>query len=238
MRISTSSVLSYILFFGLQHTANSFTTPLPSLVSKHSITRSTNTLLQSESNDADKTPETPLVPPPIMASTPTPAKDKSLDPLIASLTSPGTPPKEGTETKNIPLLGEIPVDGSLLVLVPAAGIAVIGFIMSIVVAFNSRDAFVDTLTNINPPPPKTTVVTKDCRGICSTQQDDLNDLRGFMEKISKRKVSDVSFAPPPEPPAPEPVVEAAVVEAAPPAVVVDAAPPVAPVATVAPVAQE
>jgi len=217
MRTSYTNVLSLILFFGLQSKASSFTAPIPFLVSKQSISRIA-TSIQSESNDDDTTSDTPSVPPQILKSTPSsPPEDRPLDPLIASLTSPGPPPKEGAETKTVPFFGEVSVDGGLLVLVPAAGIAVIGLIMSIVVAFNSRDAFVDTLASVNPPPPKTTVVKDGCRGICSTQQDDLNDLRGFMEKISKRKVSEVSFAPPPEPPpAPEPVVvvESAIAEVA------------------------
>lgn len=120
------------------------------------------------------------------------SEEPPMDPLIASLTSPGPPPKEGTKTTNIPLLGEIPIDGSLLVLAPAAVIAVVGFLASIVVGINSRDAIVDTLTTLNPPPPKASVVVPDgtCRGICSTQQEDLDGLRALMESISNRKVNE------------------------------------------------
>ena len=103
-------------------------------------------------------------------------QEKELDPLITSLTSPGPPGSEDTKVANIPLLGEVPIDGSILVLAPASTIAIIGFFYSFVVAFNAKDEFIDTLASINPPPPKETILKNDgtsCRGICSSQEEDL-----------------------------------------------------------------
>ena len=146
--------------------------------------------VESSSSSSDDSPSVPEAMQQEMANAPPPAvqQRKQLDPLIASLASPGPPPKEGTETRNVPFLGEIPVDGSLVVLVPAAAIAVIGFIMSIVVGFNARDEMVRTLESVNPPPPKAVVIDKDkCRGICSSQESDLDSMRSMMENLSKRK---------------------------------------------------
>jgi hypothetical protein len=60
------------------------------------------------------------------SNAPPPVPPKRLDPLMASLTR-TDPSAADVPTKNVPFLGEIPVDGSLALLIPAAGIAVIGF---------------------------------------------------------------------------------------------------------------
>ena len=95
-------------------------------------------------------------------------------------------------TRKVPLLGEIPVDGSMTVLLPAAGIAVLGFIFSIVVAFNSQDEFVRILSQVSEDisdtaAQKTNMVYDEnvCRGLCSSQEQDLEGLRGFMEMLAK-----------------------------------------------------
>merc|ERR1712150_346201 len=114
----------------------------------------------------------------IVSSRPVPITD----PLVRMATRESNSPP----TKNIPLLGEIPVDGSLVVLAPAAVIAVVGLIMSFVVAFQARDDILETLSSVNPPPPRPVVTSDKCRGICSDQEQSLNELREFMGSFSKR----------------------------------------------------
>jgi hypothetical protein len=95
-------------------------------------------------------------------------------------------------TKNVPLFGEVPVDGSLALLIPAAGIAVLGFILSIVIAVRSSDEIVGLLSQVSDDI-NSVAVTKSskvydesvCRGICSSQQQDLEGLRGFMNGLKK-----------------------------------------------------
>lgn len=121
---------------------------------------------------------------------PTYASRQRQDPLIASLTRIDEP----TPTTNIPIFGEIPADGNLGLLVPAAAIAVLGFVFSIVVAFSSRDVIVQELSKVDLPEMKykpTVVKEGQCRGLCSNQKDDLDGLRNFMESISKREATEM-----------------------------------------------
>lgn len=113
---------------------------------------------------------------------------QNLDPLVASLTRIDEPPPANTPTTNVPLLGEIPADGNLALLVPAAGIAVLGLIFSIVVAFNSGDAIVQELNKVEVPKMEYTPTVVEegvCRGLCSSQESDLEGLRGFMQSLGK-----------------------------------------------------
>lgn len=75
---------------------------------------------------------------------------------------------------------------------PAAAIAVLGFILSIVVAFNSQDEFVQIITQVSrdltdQATEKSNMAYDDsvCRGLCSTQDQDLEGLRGFMESLKR-----------------------------------------------------
>ena len=124
-------------------------------------------------------------------TSPPPVPQKRLDPLMASLTR-MDPGAADVPTKNLPLLGEVPVDGSLTLLVPAAVIAVLGFLLSIVVAFQSQDLIVQSLVQASEDiaqtaSMKTNMVYDDnvCRGLCSSQEQDLDNLRNFMESLRK-----------------------------------------------------
>ena len=119
------------------------------------------------------------------------AQTKRLDPLMASLTR-TDPSVANLPTRNVPFFGEVPVDGSLTVLIPAAVIAVLGFVLSIVVAFNSKDLLVSTLNQVSDEISSTAVRQSNqkydesvCRGICSSQQDDLEGLKKFMGALKK-----------------------------------------------------
>mmetsp|Transcript_18409 Transcript_18409/g.53081 ORF Transcript_18409/g.53081 Transcript_18409/m.53081 type:complete len:201 (-) Transcript_18409:111-713(-) len=121
---------------------------------------------------------------------PPPAQKPRLDPLIASLTR-MDPTTTSAETTKVPLIGEIPKDGSIIPLGTAAAIALLGFIMSINIAVNSKDAILaqvqDTTDGMSTPPVMKTAPAKDdgCRGLCSSQEQDLDNLRNFMVKLSK-----------------------------------------------------
>ena len=124
-----------------------------------------------------------------------PKAPETIDPLIQSLTRNDVDSTNSKKVK-LPLLGEVPVDGSLLVLVPVAVIAIVGFIMSIQIGFQSKDAIVQQLDKINnvmsqPPVKKTVVPTSECRGLCSNQDEQLDYIRGFMEGVSKKKATEI-----------------------------------------------
>lgn len=95
-------------------------------------------------------------------------------------------------TRNIPIFGEVPVDGSLVVLLPAALIGVLGVILSVVVAVQSTDLIVDSLNSIADDISQTATTKSSmvydesvCRGLCSTQDEDLEGLKKFMESLRK-----------------------------------------------------
>ena len=118
----------------------------------------------------------------------TDAPQQRLDPLIASLTRIDEPTPDNVPTVQAPLIGEIPADGNLALLVPAAAISVVGFIFSIVVAFNSRDAIVSEVSKVELPKMEYTPTKVDpekCRGLCSSQEEDLDGLRNFMESLRR-----------------------------------------------------
>jgi hypothetical protein len=126
----------------------------------------------------------PPSPPPV-------PQNRPMDPLMASLTR-MDPSSAKVPTKNVPLFGEISVDGSLIVLVPAAVIAILGFVLSIVIAFQSQDSIVEPISQVagdisQTATTKTNVVYDEnvCRGLCSSRDQDLEGLRSFMESLRK-----------------------------------------------------
>jgi hypothetical protein len=117
---------------------------------------------------------------------------RNLDPLVASLT------RMDDETRNakrmtIPIWGELILDKSLMVFIPVALFAVIGFGMSIYVAVNSQDAIVDVLMDASSPEylkgvsASTDVDLNACRGLCGSQNDNLEALRGIMSGFGGNK---------------------------------------------------
>jgi len=152
------------------------------------IQKPTDTVLFS-SEDTSESPNVPIEPMVFPVQPPVPPK--RLDPLMATLTR--VDPSVGTgPTRNVPLFGEVPVDGGLTVLVPAAVIAILGFLFSIVVAVNSADELVAALDNIaddiaRTASEKSNMVYDEnvCRGICSSQEEDLQGLANFMQSLRK-----------------------------------------------------
>lgn len=78
------------------------------------------------------------------------------------------------------------MDKSSILIVPAVLFGVLGLVFSIYVAINSQEAFTEALAQ-NPylQSASSAPVGEGCRGICSSQQDDLEQLRGFMSGLGK-----------------------------------------------------
>lgn len=107
------------------------------------------------------------------------------DPLVNMMTRPGG--SSTTEkTVNLPILGEVPDDDSLPVIIGSMAFGALGILLSIVVAFNSREEVFAKLSAVNPPPPKAVRVDDGrCRGICSDQEGSLKDLGQLMESLRR-----------------------------------------------------
>jgi hypothetical protein len=186
MPCSSKSMLLFsfaIVAIALQ--ASAFSPTVRTVVTSHTHSRP---ILYS-SGDSSESSENTVDP----ATFPTqpPVPQKRLDPLMATLTRMDPEAIRGP-TRNVPLFGEVPVDGGLVVLVPAAVIALLGFILSIVVAVNSSDELVAALSNVaddiaQTASQKTNMVYDEgvCRGICSSQEEDLQGLAKFMESLRK-----------------------------------------------------
>lgn len=121
---------------------------------------------------------------------------RRLDPLVASLT------RMDDETRNaarmeIPMWGELILDRSLMVLVPVALFAVLGFGTSLLVILNSQDAIVDTLLEASAAAADPAVYLKGvappdvdpnvCRGLCGAQEENLEAMRAFMGGLAGNK---------------------------------------------------
>ncbi|CAB9529313.1 expressed unknown protein [Seminavis robusta] len=128
-----------------------------------------------------------------MMKTPPSPPPKRLDPLLASLTrvDPNASSSSAeTPTTKIPLLGEVTMDKSLFVVLPTVAFAVLGFLLTFVVAYNSRDVFVNSIDAWNDSvmnPPSKVIDPNECRGLCSTQEQDLEGLKSFMNGLGGQK---------------------------------------------------
>lgn len=123
-----------------------------------------------------------------------PSQDNDeLDPLIMSLTRNDQiddSSSGASKSVNAPLFGEIPIDGSLVVLLPAAVIGLVGFAMSVNIAMNSGDAIVDSLNQLSEDATaaalaKTNIaapIGDGCRGICSS---DGGGIETFMNSLRR-----------------------------------------------------
>jgi hypothetical protein len=155
----------------------------------HTFERPSLALWSSEESNEGPEEKNASSPPPPRA--PPVVPQKRMDPLMASLTR-MNPETANGPTRKIPIFGEVPVDGSLVVLVPAALIGVLGFILSIVVAVQNTDQIVDSLNSVADELSQTATSKVNkvydesvCRGLCSSQESDLEGLRSFMESLRK-----------------------------------------------------
>jgi hypothetical protein len=152
-------------------------------------------VLNAEEDDENEErlslPSQPISPPVVRSNSPPPVRNvERMDPLMASLTRDNRDPAQ--VTRDIPLFGEVSTDG-LKLLIPATIFAVLGFILSIVVAVKSTDQIAGTFSTVADSvvqsaknQPNQVYDANTCRGLCSNQQDDIDGLRRFMESITKK----------------------------------------------------
>ena len=152
-------------------------------------------VLNAEEDDENEErlslPTQPISPPVVRSNSPPPVRNvERMDPLMASLTRDNRDPAQ--VTRDIPLFGEVSTDG-LKLLIPATIFAVLGFILSIVVAVKSTDQIAGTFSTVADSvvqsaknQPNQVYDANTCRGLCSNQQDDIDGLRRFMESITKK----------------------------------------------------
>lgn len=124
--------------------------------------------------------ENSVIPPP---STPPPPR--RLDPLIRSLTRVDDV-DAASPTVRVPLLGELALDRSLYVFVPAAAFAVIGLVTSLYVALTATDEWVIPTRPESQQRQRRVIDDGGCRGLCSQQEEDLEGLRNYMQKFAKK----------------------------------------------------
>lgn len=121
--------------------------------------------------------------------------NSSISPPLSS-----SPTEERQRNQNrTPLFGEIPVDGSILVVAPAAVIAIVGIFMSMIVILKSGDVDVmDAASDVNVSVSASTVtvtvpvivpvVQNECRGLCSNNQEEqLEKMSNFMNGLTTTK---------------------------------------------------
>lgn len=164
--------------------------------STSSIVFSTNEESNENEVPAIPTPQTDALDSQSAAFTNEPKAIKPLDPLVVSLTQMDEETLNAPTTK-LPILGEVPKDGSLIILVPAAAIAVIGFITSIYLIVKNSDAISGQIEAVNAilstPPVTENKVSDGCRGLCNNPGEQLNTMKGFMEGLSNKKANMLDF---------------------------------------------
>ena len=86
---------------------------------------------------------------------------------------------------------ELPIDGSIIVLLPAAIIAIFGVITSVAVFVNSGDPILspDQSADAFERVDYSDTAATNCRGLCGSQQDDLDSMRNFMGKFAKENTA-------------------------------------------------
>ena len=124
--------------------------------------------------------------PPEMAVAPRVVTQKQLDPLVRSLTR-TDPQSADAPTVQIPPIGELVLDKSLFVLVPVASFAVLGAVLALYIGLNAGDAFaeMEQAATLGQQSTRTEVSDDSCRGLCSSQEKDLEGLRVFMSNFAK-----------------------------------------------------
>ena len=119
---------------------------------------------------------------------PTPTPQRKLDPLFLAVTK-MDPQMARAKSVTIPIWGELILDRSLFVLLPIAVFAIGGAILSFYVLINSGDAFVDAIVQNSlqsVPTSSSTIDEAGCRGLCSSQAQDLDGLRDYMQRLGGR----------------------------------------------------
>jgi hypothetical protein len=118
------------------------------------------------------------------SSIPSPPSRAKLDPLLVAVTK-MDPQSAPSRSMSIPIWGELILDRSLFVLLPIAVFAIGGIFLSLFVLINSGDTFVDAIVEnaLQQSVPTPAIADDECRGLCSSQTQDLEGLRVFMNRL-------------------------------------------------------
>jgi hypothetical protein len=112
--------------------------------------------------------------------------NRALDPLVRAVTRSDGPASTTASSVSIPVLGSLELDRSLFLLVPLIGFAVGGILLSLYILVNSGDAIVQSVAESTATRATTTIDSgAACRGLCSSQQQDLEGLRTYMNNLGK-----------------------------------------------------
>ena len=149
---------------------------------------------QESHSSEPTTPSTPAATPPLSSSS-----SRPLDPLFVAVTRMDET-TASAPTVSVPIWGDLILDRSLFVFLPLLGFGLGGIVLSLYIVFNSGDALVDAMaenavwqssggggggggggesitTTVDGPAA--------CRGLCSSQEQDLQGLREYMSRFAK-----------------------------------------------------
>ena len=112
-----------------------------------------------------------------------------LDPLFVAVTRMDEE-TASAPTASVPIWGELILDRSLFVFLPLLGFGLGGILLSLYIIINSGDALVDAVAEnavwqSSGGSITTTVDSPSCRGLCSSQEQDLQGLREYMSRFAK-----------------------------------------------------
>ncbi|GAX29274.1 hypothetical protein FisN_16Hu296 [Fistulifera solaris] len=182
------------IFFGLQCWCftSAFTALSPTSWT-HCLSKSRTILSLSDQSSADSIPQDNDDKKENISDQNSPPRTRpaKLDPLLISVTRNNDPTYDPNAPKvSVPLMGELALDRSFFVFLPVAAFAVLGLITSIVVLVQSKDVFVDAVqqstAEILTPPSTTNIDPNQCRGLCSQQDESLEEMRAFMNKFARK----------------------------------------------------
>ena len=157
-----------------------------------SYTTSTSTIvlhLSSTKNDGDDIEDElkeDLLPSQVSSNLSPSTAPRQLDPLFSAVTKMDLQ-TQSAERISVPIWGELILDRSLFVLLPIAVFALGGILLSFYVLVNSSDTFVtaivDTAMKQSIPTSSSLQESDSCRGLCSSQAQDLEGLRSYMNRL-------------------------------------------------------
>ena len=152
-----------------------------------------SSLPNNEGGDLGDELKEDIIPPYVVSSNSTPgtsssraASPRQLDPLFLAVTK-MDPQTQRAERMSVPIWGELVLDRSLFVFLPIAIFALGGILLSLYVLLNSSDTFVnaiiDAATKQSIPTSSSFPDSDSCRGLCSSQSQDLEGLRSYMNRL-------------------------------------------------------
>ena len=192
---SSCAFKSAILVDKSRHTLHRKNANYHTLYSEYARTIALHSSLpNNEGDDLGDELKEDIIPPYVLSSNSTPgpsssssaASPRQLDPLFLAVTK-MDPQTQRAERMSVPMWGELVLDRSLFVFLPIAIFALGGILLSLYVLLNSSDTFVnaiiDAATKQSIPTSSSFPDSDSCRGLCSSQSQDLEGLRSYMNRL-------------------------------------------------------